>query len=64
VIEECTRKIATTRAEHIEMMAGAYLKATNIPPEEAVLVEEKDGQTWRWWFERRKPEVLRCSTVR
>jgi hypothetical protein len=35
------------------MFAAAYLKATDIPPEEAVLCEEHNGAITRWWYERK-----------
>jgi uncharacterized HAD superfamily protein len=54
IVDECTNRIETTRAEHIEMMAGAYLKATDIPIQEVELVEEHDGLMMRWYFRRRK----------
>ena len=41
--------------EHLEAFAAAYLLMTNIPPQDAVLVQQRsdDGMTIRWWFERK-----------
>lgn len=40
-------------AEHLEMMAAAYLKATNIPPEECELVVETLPDKMIYRFQRR-----------
>lgn len=39
------------RRGYIEEMAAAYFAHSAIPPEDAVLVEQRDGFTTRWWFE-------------
>jgi len=39
------------RHGYIEEMAAAYFMHTTIAPEDAVLVEQRDGMTTRWWFE-------------
>lgn len=39
---------------HREMFAAAYLKATNIPPEEAILVEQRTEKGFEWFFKRRE----------
>ena len=39
------------RHGYIEEMAAAYLTHTMIAPEDAVLFEQRDGLTTRWWFE-------------
>jgi hypothetical protein len=41
---------------HIEAFCAAYLKMTDIPPTEAVLVEERTATGFRWYFERRKSD--------
>jgi len=41
------------RRGYIEEMAAAYFSHTMIAPEDAVLVEQHDGMTTRWWFEPR-----------
>jgi len=41
------------RRSHIESMAAAYYLHTTIAPNEAVLVEQREGMTTRWWFERK-----------
>lgn len=53
-VDNCT-KIQTV---HLERFAAAYLKRTGIKPDEAVLVEQRDGQTTRWWFEKRTERDL------
>lgn len=53
VIEGHAAKIVVRRYGYVEGMARAFLDATGIPVDEAVLVEEQDGMNTRWWFERR-----------
>jgi hypothetical protein len=43
LIDEYVRRTAQSRADHIEMMAAAYMKATNLPPDRVELVEEQRG---------------------
>lgn len=38
---------------HREMFAAAYLKATDIPPEEAILVEQRTESGFEWFFKQR-----------
>lgn len=48
------RDISKAEAQHLEAFAAAYLKMTDIPPDEAVLVREMDGFKCTWRFERKK----------
>lgn len=41
-------------ARHLEMMAAAYMKATNIPPEECELVVEALPDKMVYRFQRRR----------
>ena len=50
--------VGRKRAEYVEMMAAAFSKATDLPPEDCVLVQQIDGHTIKMWFER-KGEVQR-----
>ncbi len=56
-IQDIIQKQYTTKKEHLEMFAAAYLLATNIPPDEAELVEIRGGDATtietRWFFRRR-----------
>jgi hypothetical protein len=54
-IAELTHKINSALSEHIEELACAYVKRTNIPPEEAVICYQHDpcNNTMRIWIERR-----------
>jgi hypothetical protein len=52
--ESILRRIMEGRSHHLEAFAAAYLSLTDIPPEEAVLVEQRDGNIIRWWFERKE----------
>ena len=38
---------------HREMFAAAYLKATGIPPEEAILVEQRTEKGFEWFFKKK-----------
>ena len=49
-IAEVTEKAAFIRAEHIEMMAAAYIKKTCIDPRDVVLIEEHKGNLITWYF--------------
>lgn len=49
-------KVTIQRSLYVEMLCAAFLKETDIPPSEAVLVEEKTATGWRWYIERRGPE--------
>ncbi len=56
-IQDIVDKQVTTKNEHLEMFAAAYLLHTNIPPDEAELVEIRGGDAHtietRWFFRRR-----------
>ena len=39
--KESVMSILKNKAEHLEMMAAAYLKKTKIPPDEVVLVQQQ-----------------------
>lgn len=42
------------RQEHLEAFAARYLTMTNIPADEALLVEEIKDNKVQWYFTRRK----------
>ena len=44
--------------ERIEQFAAAYLKQTDIPPDEAVMVFTHTGMGMKIWFERKTPEAV------
>ena len=54
MIEKMTTDIMARQKDYIEMFAAAYLNQTNIPPDKAVLVQQWEGNTIRWWFEEKK----------
>jgi antitoxin component of RelBE/YafQ-DinJ toxin-antitoxin module len=43
-------KIGGSKSRYIEMMAAAYIKETNIPAIEAVLVTQYTNDGVRFWF--------------
>ncbi len=64
LIEEYVEKIGHLKAEHLEMMAAAYLKATNIPATEVVLCQQDftdaDGRVMmKFWFESKTENAKR-----
>lgn len=56
------------RTDHLEMMAAAYLKITQIDPRNVELVEESDGagpgSSTRWYFRQHLPEKNECDALR
>ena len=58
--KESVMSILKNKAEHIEMMAAAYLKKTKIPPDEVVLVQtqimstDKDTMTVIYYYDRKE----------
>lgn len=56
-IEEIMQQLNEEEMQHLEAFACAYLKMTNIHPDNAVLVkiqEAKDGIVTTNWFYRKK----------
>lgn len=47
----------------LDMLAAVYLKEINIKPDRAVLVQQSDGNTIRWWFEKKKGRVKMDKTM-
>jgi hypothetical protein len=45
------------RARKIEFTAQAFIEATGLDPTDAMLVEYRDGDTIKWWFEKRTGDV-------
>jgi len=56
-INDIVNKQITTQKEHLEMFAAAYCLKTDIPPDEAELVEIRGGSEHtsetRWFFRRK-----------
>jgi len=52
-------KVGKMRDQHIEMMAAAYIKATNIPPEQVELVMQTSCLETRFFFRDRDD----CDTI-
>lgn len=51
---EAAKRAQQRMTEHIERFAAAYIKLTDIPPDQAVMCHEiKDGVS-RIWFERKE----------
>ena len=53
--EAMARRVMENQAAHIEMMAAAYLKATDLPPDRVELVQENQGNKIIWYFRERQP---------
>lgn len=53
-LESETAKQSGIRAEMLEQLAAAYSLRCDIPPDEAELVEVRDGMEVRWFFRRRE----------
>ncbi len=53
ILDSYASQAGMTQATLLEMLAAAYLKATDIDPRDAILISkiEKDGM--RFWFERK-----------
>ena len=55
--------ILEQKAEHLEMMAAAYLKKTNLPPDEVVLVQQqipsrdRDATTIIFYYDRKEKYI-------
>lgn len=45
--------ISENRHSHLEEMAVAYLLHTGLMPDEVELVEQRIGDTVRWWYQKR-----------
>jgi hypothetical protein len=53
----CLPDLSQERNRRIEFMAQAFIEATGLDPTDAVLVEQRDGDTIKWWFEKRTGDV-------
>lgn len=57
LIDEAARaaceEILRTKAGLLDELAAAFLKRTNLPPEEVALIEQRDLAQTKWWFARR-----------
>lgn len=52
-VDELAKRVIKTQAEHIEMMAAAYLQKTQLDPRETELVQEYRGTQIIWYFRKR-----------
>jgi hypothetical protein len=47
-------ELMKVRKEHLEKLACAFIKEVgSSKASEYALIEERDGNTWKWYFERR-----------
>lgn len=61
IVSRIVNETLEKRQDYIEKMAMAYLALTDIPPQEAVLVEEtRDLQTF--WYIQRREQVIEERT--
>jgi hypothetical protein len=61
MIDQETKRISTEHYQLLNRFAAAYLKMTDIPPQDAVLVQQivttPDGAVqYRYWFEPKSEE--------
>lgn len=62
-IESMVNAAADVQAKHIEMFAAAYIKATNIDPQRAELVQQCTADGFKWWFRERTPASTQPATA-
>lgn len=61
--KERSKVIQQQHFSYLEMMAAAFLKQTNIPPDEAELVEWIDAQgTYHFHFQKRLEAIKELKT--
>lgn len=57
IVSRIVNETLEKRQDYIEKMAMAYLALTDIPPQEAVLVEETRGLQTFWYIQRREQVI-------
>jgi len=70
VVKALNEKGIRIRNTHIEIYAAAYYQKTDLPPDEAELVEEfrpksdGDGYQLVWYFQKKRPKTKRGRSKR